>query len=619
MENDHHDIGTDLVVWVRDARLFDLGLVVGVQVKGGESYFRSPKKSDDGTVEGWWYAEGDRSHFDAWASSSVPHLLVLHDLDTKTSYWAHITSDTIVSTGKGAKVLVPKANTVDKEHLSELLQVAAVNQTRPSWEGTTWSDAQSLAPGDQWRYAAIVPRLVAPHPNSFPDDPITAAEVFAMLVQCRFQELQHRLNKHSELPGLLEAEDHDEWDWRFVGSFAKYLNGDPATGLKLRVEEAPSDHRECVAVVTLACVYLNGDHPEHALGVLNELVEDDQSEPVDLAWLKIQRGRVRAELGQLTDARSDAFDTLAVGDQAAEDLTATALAGSAAALIFGTSSAEQMDVQEVVTAGDTIAGWWRSQELSGGLAHSAERTFNLWTRDESSVTFAAEDLASTKLLASSLAAGFAADHGGWRRAIGLMGTDALMRVGRQSDPVTAAQGIELLRISGDSKALKLANVRLLSDGPAEAVTIAASNVDPAKSTRTTSLANLQLLEQAGDVLSENIADRNVLWLRETLADPRAFIDRTTPFFLLDVKIAEAIAGLIPSCSQRVTETIAEDISRLNSCFDQLKAKSWARIAQQFPPDLWTDEQIESLKRTPTRTTSFFASQHLASWPTETMR
>jgi len=600
MENDHHDIGTDLVIWVRDSRLFDLGRVVGVQVKGGErqdgkSWFRHPKKASDGAIEGWWYSEKDRSHFDAWASSSVPHLLVLHDIESKTSYWVHITPESIVSTGKGAKVLVPRSNTVDKEHLPELLKVAAFNQVRTNWEGSSWNNAQDLLPENQWRYAAMVPRLVAPHPNSFPDEPITAPEAFAMLVQCRFQDLHNRLQGHSTLPSLPEAQGHADWGWRLVGSFAQYLSDGNVEGIKDRVNEAQSEFEECVSTVTLACAHLNQDQPERALQTLEETIGRDQAGPVDHAWLLIQRGRIQVELGDVTAARSDAFEALAVGDQNPEDLTATDLAGSAAALIFNTSSIEEKDVKNVITAADTVAGWWLAQEQSRGLSHVVDRTYKQWTRDESTITFGAEDQAATKLLASALAANFSADHGSWRRAIGLMGMDALLRVDRHSEAMQAAKGIEFLRVSGDSKALKVANVRLQADGPSEALVIVGSSVNLAKSTKTTVITNLELLGQSGDVLPTEIADRNVRWLRQTLADPKAFIERTSPSFLLDVKIVETMEGLIPSCSREVLSMIAEDISRLEGCENQLKARVWARIAQGIPAEAWTNEQIAGLK------------------------
>jgi hypothetical protein len=116
-ENSRHDLGTDLFVLARDERLFDLGLVAGVQVKSGGNrsrYFRERVRDGNGELRGWWYRDDDRRHVDAWVSHALPHLIVLHNLDTRTSYWAHVTPETAVAAGQGAKVLVPKANTIDE-------------------------------------------------------------------------------------------------------------------------------------------------------------------------------------------------------------------------------------------------------------------------------------------------------------------------------------------------------------------------------------------------------------------------------------------------------------------------------------------------------------------------
>lgn len=93
VENTRHDLGTDLYVCARDERLFDLGLLVGVQVKTGETtstrvtrYFREVVRDPGGEVTGWWFRDDDRSHIDAWLSHGLPHLIVLHDLTSRTSY-----------------------------------------------------------------------------------------------------------------------------------------------------------------------------------------------------------------------------------------------------------------------------------------------------------------------------------------------------------------------------------------------------------------------------------------------------------------------------------------------------------------------------------------------------
>jgi hypothetical protein len=151
VENTRHDLGTDLYVCARDERLFDLGLLVGVQVKTGEitgarrsRYFREEVRDPDGAVSGWWFRDDDRSHIDAWLSHGLPHLIVLHDLTSRTSYWEHVTSETVVPTGKGAKVLVQKANTIDDAHQDALLKVAATVRAGVAWEGSAWIGAAAM-------------------------------------------------------------------------------------------------------------------------------------------------------------------------------------------------------------------------------------------------------------------------------------------------------------------------------------------------------------------------------------------------------------------------------------------------------------------------------------------
>src|SRR6202023_2606449 len=164
----------------RDERLFDLGLVVGAQVKAGESYFAEPVHGEDGGVLCWWFRYPDRAHVGAWAAHGLPHLLVLHDLDSSSSYWVHVTADVIESTGKGGKVFVPVENTVDAEHREALLAVAATLRSNATWEGSAWTGSTGVAPADALRHALIVPRLVAPHPNAGHDSTLTPAQAVAL-------------------------------------------------------------------------------------------------------------------------------------------------------------------------------------------------------------------------------------------------------------------------------------------------------------------------------------------------------------------------------------------------------------------------------------------------------
>ncbi|WP_260061337.1 DUF4365 domain-containing protein [Micrococcus terreus] len=163
-----HDTGTDLYLRPRDARRYELGAVMGAQVKTGPSYFKSPQKDAEGTIAGWWFAEDDREHFDYWLRHALPHVVILRDQDKNLSFWVHVTPEQVVSTGKGAKILVPVSQTVDADHNEALSDVALTQLPTPTWDGTAWTGAVHLASVDEVRHALITPRLIAPHPNLAP-------------------------------------------------------------------------------------------------------------------------------------------------------------------------------------------------------------------------------------------------------------------------------------------------------------------------------------------------------------------------------------------------------------------------------------------------------------------
>jgi hypothetical protein len=73
----------------------------------------------------------------------------------------------VESTGQGAKILVPVGQTIDAEHLDDLLAVAASDKPVIGLEGTPWAaSASNIAPGRRLRHALLVPRRVAPHRNT---------------------------------------------------------------------------------------------------------------------------------------------------------------------------------------------------------------------------------------------------------------------------------------------------------------------------------------------------------------------------------------------------------------------------------------------------------------------
>lgn len=251
-ENARHDLGTDLWTMARDDRLFDLGLLVGVQVKAGPSYFNEPVRDAAGETTGWWFRDNDREHIDSWLSYTVPHVVVLHDLATRVSYWQHVTAATVVSTGQGAKILIPKVNTIDEEHQADLVRVAGTQRPPTAWEGSAWTGAADLKPRDMLRYALVVPRVVAPHPNVGYTERVSPAQVIAMLIQARLNDIEAIAQRHDEVPSLEEAPASNEWQWRFVGALAQRLTAGDIDALFTPVGDAPTPFERAAATATAA-------------------------------------------------------------------------------------------------------------------------------------------------------------------------------------------------------------------------------------------------------------------------------------------------------------------------------------------------------------------------------
>jgi hypothetical protein len=589
VENTRHDLGTDLFVLARDERLFDLGLVVGVQVKAGDSYFGAPVRNLDGGLVGWWFRDDDRSHIDAWVSHGLPHLIVLHDLNTRTSYWAHVTADVVKSTGKGAKVLVPIANTVDAGHRRALLSVAATLLPKQEWEGSAWTGAASLLPRDMLRHALVVPRLVAPHPHAGHGMTLTPEQAVALLVQGRIRDFAEFAAAHADVPSLTEAMESPRWSWRFVGALGHRLTtGEIDELLSLR-DKAPAPAERAASTVTGAAALLEIGRTDEAIHLLEAALECDDAEPVDHAWLTVQHARACAEVGRMEEARAEAAQVQAIRVTNTRDVTATAIAGVAAVLLFNTSAWGQRDVADVITGMDTTAAWWRTQTMSSGLAALARRTFEAWAPDTTVIMAGGgDDGVNDRLLAATQTANYLGDQGAWCQLSGLLGQDMLLRLGRDADPVELHRGLNTLRLAGDEDAVKLAVRQLVDNGPATVVTLAAAGIRLDESTRTTAPSDLTVLQYGGDVLDEVTANRSVVWLLATLSDPSAFVARTSPSYLLDARLVDTLAAVVSAASIG-RRAVVDYLAVLPGQEDQLLASRWSRVVHAVPDDAWDEE------------------------------
>ncbi len=137
--------------------------------------------------------------------------------------------------------------------------------------------------------------------------------------------------------------------------------------------------------------------------------------------------------------------------------------------------------------------------------------------------------------------------------------------------------------------LRIAARQLSLDGPASAVTLAAAEVDLDQATRTTGSADLSLLQHGGDLLDHETAERAATWLLATLHRPTAFIKRTTPSYIVELRLLETLAAVVPALELQGQRAVIDRLMRLPGQQGQPFAEAWARIVRALADGAWTSD------------------------------
>jgi hypothetical protein len=342
---------------------------------------------------------------------------------------------------------------------------------------------------------------------------------------------------------------------------------------------------------------LDQDQVDEAVAILEKALDEDKADAIDKAWLAVQHARFCIEVGRIDEARRMALEVQEIGTSAGNDVTAAALAGAAAALLFNTSRWGPEELKNAISSGDTAVTWWRSQTARQGLDALADRNFKDWAR-QAGVTFAAEDTVAIQLLSASMLANHAADHGGWRRLTALQAQASLFELDRHASGADAAPGIASLIRAGEHKAVENTVRHLFADGPAEAVAIAAQKLKLDAGSRTTTHAELALLQHGGAALEQEVADRTARFLVKWIFDDscyRKLAKRISPTFLLDVQLLESLAGVIPASGLRVQRQLIKRLVRLEPQKQQILATAWRKVVLAIPRKAWTEETMRQAK------------------------
>jgi len=592
ISNPEHDVGTDLFIMARDARRFDLGALVGAQVKNWALEFDEPDVHED--CEGWWYAD-DEAHFDYWLTHRVPHLVIFYDRDAKASYWVHVVQDAVVFTGKRRKIFVPKDQTVDPAHFDALLAVALSSSPGKTWEGSAWTPGQELPADAQLRYALLAPRLVAPHGNASVDT-VTAAQAVALVTAGRLSEIHGR---YKETQPLLDPElsaSGDDFDWQLYAAVLTLVEKGKHDGLeKLTAMEVAPERRAAATAVLAAALFEDGQ-VRNAIKVLTKTLDaHDDCNQVDHAWLRLHLARNLLQDGSLQRARSIALEVAMIGQIAPADPTARFLSGIAADMLFTLSGWAAGDLEQVIKARDNAASWWGDQKMSVGLGKHLEKAFKSWANDKS-ITFGGSDQTWLNLRSAMLISNFAGDTTSWRYEACQLGRHMLM-ISQDVDWVASA--LELFKLAGSKDDVKLAANRLLDIGPVGALVNVARGIDLRRSTRDSLHSDVELLGLAGKVLPEGMANRAARMLLAELASPERRIRRLRPSNpRYEEPLSLALARLFVACSAEVQAEIRLWVCMLPPVDDELIARNYASLVGNVPDREWSDAELQLLHARP---------------------
>ena len=594
MSGSEHDLGTDLLLLPRDERRFDLGTALGAQVKTGPSQFSNEYKVD-GKIAGWWFST-DLIHFEYWSDHVIPHIIILRDQDTNTSYWQLVTRDNIRHTGKTAKILIPRDHTIDKSHNRDLQNAALSMLPRPVWEGSAWQGSSTIDRELLIRCALLVPRMVATNPHGAGDIlPGIEALALQVLMNGGFNKLFTSVNRRklmendgSGIPSLEEASESSEWTWRATAALYNYLHKGHSDQILHLVSHSSTSNERAAAYVLAVMMYFDNNDAKSALTCVDDALKHDDYSPVDYAWLRTQKSRALLELGRAQDAYNIANDTIQVRSNHPSDITASAIAGACAITAFYAAGWLRGDTDIVKKYYDNTAMWWRSELVSAGLSQHLSEEFRTWT-NKHSIRFGSRDDSCARLRSASLISSLTGDQNGWRDAMKQLGQHILVTSTTESPIERYVFALSMLRRAGDSDGAYDAARYLVDQVDAKIGRLAAGEITLDSSTRTTALADIKLLTAYGDVLEPSQANDVCCWAIKTLTDSTDYIERTQPTFDVFSHLLNMIRSLIPALGENSIRSVIDYVLSLPVVTDDGgEAQLLAKLVYAVPRNSWTE-------------------------------
>lgn len=595
------DFGTDLWVMPVSDEGIPSFVVLGVQVKKGASYFRHPKKNEQGNVIGWWFGF-DANHEASWTNGRIAHIVVLIS-NEGTMYWSKIESSQIDRSSRKPKILVYKDHVLEKTDEEEIYEFACSTYEKSAFNGVVWNGLKNIKNQDRIRLAMLAPRVIAPHVNKHIDN-LKGHEALASLLYGNEYGLEWywRAGNGSKADVAMqkgkrkdEAWASSDWCWKAAAAFYDYLDGQGG-----RLDElfavAKSPEEQAASAVMQFAFDIDDNDWSAALQHIEAVMTYDLY-PVDKAWLLVHESWAMFELGRKDEAISAGSNAVSLCLQNPDDITANGICGAAMRLlwqydwIWGNvkSSGKQVDVAEVIQSSDNPIFWWlelgersiAGNAVSNRWLHSigeAEKTHSLRRR----------------FISLILQTAFLGDRDAWKRYCCLQAEDAYAQIeddneGR-TDIVNVLEMFRRCSSKDDYRKVLWSAIQRASDSR---IVEYAETVSLNESTHSTALNDLTLFQCIGDYLSADKADEVCLWCLTTMASVREYARRVSATFNIPIELFETLKTCYMAASRDAQEEIEQWFLELPGV-----GESYASEAQNltilFPESFWGDDNLAIL-------------------------
>jgi hypothetical protein len=518
------DIGDDLITFARtgipkvgadhssagkNTDLFDLSAPVFVQVKSSETKYRRPTSSHENR-KGWWFYETNSDHFDHWLRFDLPYLLVLHDEESKESYWAHVHHDNIIATDNGRKIFVPLDQRIDEASAVGLSEVAV--SARAAAFAQVYNASAALTPSQRLRHALITPYLMLP--SSGMPRKLTYDQVVAMLLLDRQSDITYAIHVDA-CPDPATWKTHKGWGWQFAQALSTVINGGDSVALDRLAKKASTKYERDACKVASGCVAYIEQRPTAAL---NRFQADRYSKPVDRAWLQTHRAHTLLETGDTTGATEAAQSALLCLQAQAGDYSAAVIRAEATAVLYTATvdlyavpsdqeRARQQAALGVARAAQiNVGSLSRAESVGDALAADLEGRFRSWSGESIRSFGQRRSTAHTQLIADAWNAALSAAWSSWRH------------VTRQAAQVTFTTSTDIddlddaltaIARAGAKMEAKAAANRVWLNGPVEALQRNVSTIAGSKWSLRTEGPTMEILAAGGDLLTAGQADATI--------------------------------------------------------------------------------------------------------------